>query len=265
VIDCAGDSLLSKVGVTSGAGVSCYNSLGHKVYCTSSGHPDQAVTVVDGAGDSVLTTIPVGDGGHAICYNPLNNRVYTTNYLARSAVTVIDCAQDLVDTVIPVSIDPRYFGLDTLHNKLYCGCDNQAVKVIDCVGESLVKGFYFDDYPTRMAFDPTRSRMYVACGRSVCVLRDSVISGIEEKTQPVIADSRPMATVVHGILFLPKISSPSSSASLLDIGGRKVMNLQPGANDVRFLVPGVYFVREEPSAVGRKPSAVTVRKVVVTR
>jgi len=42
-----------------------------------------------------------------------------------------------------------------------------------------------------------------------------------------------------------------------------VLELLPGANDVRALAPGVYFIRPEPSAVGRKPSAVT--KVVIAR
>ena len=41
------------------------------------------------------------------------------------------------------------------------------------------------------------------------------------------------------------------------------MNLGIGANDVRALAPGVYFVREEPQAESRKLQA--VRKVVVTR
>jgi hypothetical protein len=50
---------------------------------------------------------------------------------------------------------------------------------------------------------------------------------------------------------------------LLDIGGRKVLDLLPGPNDVRYLPAGVYFVRSEPSAVSREPSAVT--KVVVQR
>jgi len=51
---------------------------------------------------------------------------------------------------------------------------------------------------------------------------------------------------------------------LLDISGRKVLDLQPGPNDVSRLAPGVYFVRER-SAAGGRPSAVSVRKVVVTR
>jgi hypothetical protein len=41
------------------------------------------------------------------------------------------------------------------------------------------------------------------------------------------------------------------------------MDLRLGANDVRALAPGVYFVRSGPSAVSREPSAIT--KVVVTR
>jgi hypothetical protein len=41
------------------------------------------------------------------------------------------------------------------------------------------------------------------------------------------------------------------------------MDLKAGANDVRALAPGVYFVRSEPSAVSREPSAVS--KIVIAR
>jgi hypothetical protein len=51
---------------------------------------------------------------------------------------------------------------------------------------------------------------------------------------------------------------------MLDIGGRKVLDLHPGPDDVSRLSPGVYFVREL-SAVSRKPSAVTVHEVVLAR
>ena len=70
-------------------------------------------------------------------------------------------------------------------------------------------------------------------------------------------------------VFLP---SPSEWAArptlwqdyLLDISGRQVMVLRPGANDVRALAPGVYFVREQDSrGLGVEDSM--VRKVIVTR
>jgi hypothetical protein len=50
---------------------------------------------------------------------------------------------------------------------------------------------------------------------------------------------------------------------LLDVGGRKVLDLRTGANDVRTLAPGVYFIREEPQAATRRQQA--ARKVVITR
>jgi hypothetical protein len=59
--------------------------------------------------------------------------------------------------------------------------------------------------------------------------------------QPLAA--QPLATVVRNALFLPRSIDPSVPSCLLDIGGRKVLGLKPGANDVRELVPGVYFVR----------------------
>ncbi len=48
----------------------------------------------------------------------------------------------------------------------------------------------------------------------------------------------------------------------MDVSGRKVLDLHTGANDVRALSPGVYFVCEEAQGSGRKPQP--VRKVVLT-
>ena len=71
------------------------------------------------------------------------------------------------------------------------------------------------------------------------------------------------ATIVRSVLFLPEASCGLrvTSCELLDVSGRRVLNLKPGANDVSRLAPGVYFVR----AVSRKLSAVSFRKVVLTR
>jgi len=84
----------------------------------------------------------------------------------------------------------------------------------------------------------------------------------EESRRP--SSARPIATVIRGVLFQPEASGLKPQVtSLLDVSGRKVIDLRPGANDVRALAPGVYFVRAEPSAASRQPSAVT--KVVITR
>jgi len=77
-------------------------------------------------------------------------------------------------------------------------------------------------------------------------------------------------TIVRGVLFLPRDMTETSDVSdrvprpvLLDVSGRKVLDLLPGANDVRSLAPGVYFVREAQAQAQAQAQA--VRKVVVTR
>jgi hypothetical protein len=67
-------------------------------------------------------------------------------------------------------------------------------------------------------------------------------------------------TVMHGVLVLGAVGSRQNTgyeAQLLDISGRKVLSLHPGANDVRALAPGIYFVREAYTQ--------TVRKIVIAR
>ncbi|MBN2564854.1 MAG: exo-alpha-sialidase, partial [Candidatus Eisenbacteria bacterium] len=68
-------------------------------------------------------------------------------------------------------------------------------------------------------------------------------------------------TVVRGVMYLPRSLDPSVPTCLLDISGREVMDLKPGANDVSLLSPGVYFVREAQA----QAQAQAVRKIVVTR
>lgn len=65
--------------------------------------------------------------------------------------------------------------------------------------------------------------------------------GIMDKNLPIINDYpeyRP--TIVRNLLNMPLPSSV-----LLDITGRKVLNLKLGANDVCKVLPGVYFIKTE--------------------
>jgi len=101
------------------------------------------------------------------------------------------------------------------------------------------------------------------------VYRVPAYPGIEEDVaRPVVRTK--MRTIVRGVLFLPRdmteirsgISGRATRPVLIDVNGRKVMDLHPGANDVRALAPGVYFVRQ---ASGMARDASSVIKVVVTR
>jgi hypothetical protein len=80
--------------------------------------------------------------------------------------------------------------------------------------------------------------------------------GIEEGTKSQVEMTKALPTVVRNILFLP-LSHFTLHSSLFDLTGRAVMSLRPGANDVRGLAPGVYFIRP----VGGKSAA----RVILTR
>ncbi len=86
---------------------------------------------------------------------------------------------------------------------------------------------------------------------------------VEESYKPQASSHMLAATFARGVLFLAEATSRKpQAASLMDAAGQKAMNLHAGANDVRVLAPGVYFVLEEPRASSPKPQA--VRKVILT-
>ena len=78
--------------------------------------------------------------------------------------------------------------------------------------------------------------------------------GVAEAPSAEVRATKPGPTVVRGMLFLPKMGTvpsgtvPVFGPSLLDVSGRKVMDLKAGANDVRAMPPGVYFVRSRTDA-----------------
>jgi hypothetical protein len=90
------------------------------------------------------------------------------------------------------------------------------------------------------------------------------VPAVVEGRPPTVGPVRQPSTVVCGVLLLPSLSETGlcGDGVLLDISGRAVTDLHPGANDVRALAPGIYFVRD---AVSGERSAASVRKVIVTR
>jgi hypothetical protein len=87
------------------------------------------------------------------------------------------------------------------------------------------------------------------------------------KAEPPIVH-RPATTIIRHVLNLERgIYNPESEILLLDCVGRKVMDLQPGDNDVRHLAPGVYFVRPAGTvpASGIPGDSPFRAKVILTR
>ena len=81
--------------------------------------------------------------------------------------------------------------------------------------------------------------------------------GVEEG-RPTAHRRQPSATVARGVLLL----QDRTAAELLDISGRKIMELNPGPNDIRHVAPGVYFVHQPTADSGQLTA---MRKVVIQR
>ncbi|MCX6842709.1 MAG: hypothetical protein NTX53_10550 [candidate division WOR-3 bacterium] len=121
--------------------------------------------------------------------------------------------------------------------------------------------------PDGIAAD-ANGRIYVlfqtTAGQLYSVYRTSR-PGVQEPGLSSVACSR-LPTIVRGVLVLPEAVGGERSAvgaHLLDISGRKVLDLKPGTNDVSRLTPGVYFVRKAKAQA--QAQAQTIRKVVLTR
>jgi len=141
-----------------------------------------------------------------------------------------------------INADPKLVGAHDLHVRTGSPCNQRATPIaginVDIDGDPR---------------DPTHPDMGA----------DEIAGGaVEERPSAELRTAEPISTVVRGVLVLGAVGSRQHSAykaELLDVGGRRVLNLKPGANDVRALVPGVYFVREAQA------QAQAVRKVVITR
>jgi hypothetical protein len=100
--------------------------------------------------------------------------------------------------------------------------------------------------------------LYACSAEGGVSVLETVPPGIAEPRQVEGRQARKGASVARGVLNLEVGSRQNTAyrAELLDVSGRKVLALHPGANDVRALAPGVYFVREAQA------QAQSVRKVI---
>jgi len=80
-------------------------------------------------------------------------------------------------------------------------------------------------------------------------------AGVAEENGAALRFRQPVPSVVRGQMVL----AGTSQAALLDISGRKVLDLRPGQNNLGRIAPGVYFVRPANGG-GQAMSRVVVQR-----
>jgi hypothetical protein len=281
VYDCANDSLRALIDVPARPNVMNFSYANRKGYYSvfdMAGSPG----VIDLNADTLIKTFPFNAAPpfNVVALDEKDNKAYIIgNDTDQVSLYVIDCARDSVIKKIELPVQQRgvvdFLVYVPWSNRVYltsrsCGWTHHEIgmHVLDCDADSLIVENLVFAYrpPYDFQVDPIRERVFaIGCETSaVRVLRD-VESGVVEETPDIaVRTAKPVPAVVSGVLFLPEAASRKpQAASLLDISGRKVLDLKPGANDVSHLSPGVYFIRE---GLGIRGEGIgKTRKVVVTR
>jgi hypothetical protein len=143
--------------------------------------------------------------------------------------------------------------------------DSYIVKT-DSSGDTLwTRTFGAESVDFAMAVRQTSDGGYIVAGAAcpsgtssydICLIKMAPDSapGIEGSHKPQVASHKLEPTIVSGVLDLGVDSRQNTEdrADLLDVSGRKIIELHAGANDVSRLAPGVYFVRDAQSQAARR-------------
>ncbi len=208
------------------------------------------LVVIDAPTNTVLDSVDLPRDVDTLVMNHEQDKLYLLRLASSGRFYVYDCA---ADSLLPEKdFDPNYVALLNVRNdKLYFESD-LGLRVVDCRDDSMV-GYWPEGRGVRsLAWNAIDNYVYAARrGPEILVIADHPI-GVEEMPNAEVRMRN--ATIVRGMLPM----TGRKPAMLLDITGRRVLDLLPGENDVSGLSPGVYFVR-------RHDEASPVRKVVIQR
>jgi YVTN family beta-propeller protein len=269
------DSVIASIPLSGAWGPFCHDPVDHKAFCATT---QSELAVLDCRSHEVIRILPLPGGPQDMCWNAANGKLYVA--LQDNDVAVVNCTTDSVEQYVPVGGMPSALCCDTFRNKVYCAGALGGVAIISGSNGSVLKTIEVGFLPWDIAWVPAYGRAFVAnfLSGSVSVLRDTSAPSVAEMPNAEVRTTNRTPTVVRGVLFLPRDmtgagpdpnarhlgSCPKPGPVLLDVSGRKAMDLHPGANDVRALAPGVYFVRQKDSRrQGVEDSSVT--KIVVPR
>jgi DNA-binding beta-propeller fold protein YncE len=261
-IDCASDSVIGTVLVNDGYSSTrqslCYLPLRDVVVSTV---PGSTLIVVDGMARQVVGTVPLSDRLGGAYFDRASNKLY--GFMPRSDLAVIDCGDMSFKARLRLAEGPSGIAFDTVAERVYVtSSEGHCLSLVDGRTNRFLGLMDAGNTPGDITWVPQHRKMYVVDqeGQAILVVKDTSHAGVYENSASPVA--RAMPTVVRGVLFLSGATSRKpQAASLLDISGRKVLDLLPGANDVRPLAPAVYFVREAQA----QAQVQAVRKIIVAR
>jgi YVTN family beta-propeller protein len=267
VIDRPSGSVVRTIQLEGNPSALAYSSARDRLYCVT----PAGVTAIECRNDSVLGQVAVEEPS-GIAYNPDLDRIYCgrNRNTGRTEWTVgfelVSCSTNQSIGGVDIGVSSQgarsEFAYNTYNRRMFC---NSEGNVRAYSGNSVVMYHHAFGFGGGFAWNRRDNRMYVTCqdDSRIAVYR-STGGGVEEAPGTGRTSGTLPATMVRGTLVLPEspVASRQLPSALLDVSGRAVMALHPGANNVRHLPAGIYFIRPEP-CIG--PGAPDVRKIVVSK
>lgn len=245
-IDCATNTIIATIQVGPAPNKLCWNSNDNKVYTATVDFNDSTVAVIDCASNTVIAMLKPDRYPHRVSYDPAYNRVYVSCYSGYTVV-VIDGATNQIVATVPTTGSPEGSCAVPQHSYVFVAVRNDTVLVLNAFNSSVIARVGVGDGPSLLLYNPTDDRVYTTDSDSTTVsILHASGTGIKEGLA-ILPDLHRGPTIVHGMLNLQagRRQYAGYRAELLNAAGQKVIDLVPGANDIRRLVPGVYFIKGE--------------------
>jgi hypothetical protein len=243
LFDCTTDTILVDSAITEPAYRAVHTGDGEKVYIIRPGRLDvRSSSSLSWLGTSAW---PPGGTGSFLVYSDTTQKLYW--FKVGDSLLAIDATSDTVTSRAAANVSLGDACLDHTGTYLFVAdyADSSSfLQVYDTRSDSLVGAYpLLSSAPICVTPNPNQGSICVGC-RDVILVYPDMPPGVEEAPSASVRTTNNGPTVVRGILFLPQATSHKlQAASLWDVNGRRILELQPGANDVRALPPGVYFVR----------------------
>jgi YVTN family beta-propeller protein len=120
------------------------------------------------------------------------------------------------------------------------------VLVVDCGRDEIIARIAVGDGPLHAAQSPAQRRVFVtdSYSNTVSVIRDTTTAAVADEPGH---ERKGLPAVVRATLRLS-----GASGEILDVAGRRVLELQIGDDDMSRVRPGVYFVRQDDGSATAK-------------